>query len=84
MSPGSNALGATSFFPGRPRIAATGMLSLVAACAQHQTVEQRRIPTMADVMQFELLPRPAGLTPILGAQQRVAANDRTEFSAHSD
>jgi hypothetical protein len=29
------------------------------------------------------LPRPAGLTAVLGAQQRVAANDRTEFSAHS-
>jgi len=60
------------------------VLGLVAARARHQTVEQRRIPAMANVMQFELLPRPAGLTAVLGAQQRVAANDRTEFSAHSD
>ena len=35
------------------------------------------------MMQFELLPRPACLTAILGAQQRVAANDGTEFSAHA-
>jgi hypothetical protein len=45
-----------SFFPSRARIAATGVFGLVAACAQHQTVEQRRIPAMADVMQFELSP----------------------------
>jgi len=51
--------------------------------AQHQTVEQRRIPAMAHVMQFELLPRPACLTAVLGAQQRVAANNGTEFTAHS-
>jgi len=38
---------------------------------------------MANVMQLELLPRSASLTAILGAQQRVAANDRTEFSAHA-
>ena len=65
------------------RIAATGVLGLVAARAQHQTVEQRRIPAMANVMQFELLPRPAGLIAVLGAQQGVAANDRTEFSAQA-
>jgi hypothetical protein len=43
------------------------MLGLVAARAQHQTVEQRRIPAMANVMQFELLPRPACFTAIFGA-----------------
>jgi hypothetical protein len=48
------------------------------ARAQHQTVEQRCVPAMADVMQFELLARPACLTAVLGAQQRVAANDRAE------
>jgi hypothetical protein len=60
-----------------------GVLGLVAARAQHQTVEQRCIPAMADVMQLELLPRSACLTAVLGAQQRVAADDGTEFSAHS-
>jgi hypothetical protein len=65
------------------RIAATDVFGLVAARTQHQTVEQRRIPAMANVMQFELLPRPACLTAVLGAQQCVAANDRTEFSAHA-
>ena len=62
---------------------ATGVLGLVAARTQHQAVEQRRISTMAHVMQLELLTRPAGLATVLGAQQRVAANDRTEFSAHA-
>jgi len=38
---------------------------------------------MANVMQFELLPRPACLTAVLGAQPGVAANDGTEFSAHA-
>ena len=37
---------------------------------------------MAKVMQFRLLPRPAYFTAVLGAQQRVAADDRTEFSAN--
>ena len=37
----------------------------------------------ADVMQFELLARSACLTAVFGAQQRVAANDGTEFSAHA-
>jgi hypothetical protein len=39
----------------------TGVLGLVAARAQHQAVEQRRIRAMANVMQFELFPRPACL-----------------------
>jgi hypothetical protein len=63
----------------RARVAAKGVLGLMAASAQHQTVEQRRIPTPADVMSFELLARSACFT----AQQRVAANDGTEFSART-
>jgi hypothetical protein len=43
-------LGATSPFPSRARIAATGVFGLVAARTQHQAVEQRRIPAMANVM----------------------------------
>jgi hypothetical protein len=60
----------------RARIAATGVLGLVAARAHHQTVG------LANLMQFELLPRPACFTAVLGAQQRGGAKDRTEFSAH--
>jgi hypothetical protein len=48
---------------------------------QHRTVESRPVATVADVVIFKPLTRPAFLTPEARADQRFAADGMTEFAA---